>query len=367
MLEVSIKKWLPGFTLDVSFTVDKEILSFVGPSGCGKSLTLQCISGLITPDEGYVRLNGRTLYDSSLHVNLPPRRRRIGYVFQNYALFPHMTVRENVAFGIRNLPSKDINDRVFELLRKMRLSEFANHLPGQLSGGQQQRVALARALAPGPEVLLLDEPFSALDTQVRGRLERELQAIHQFFKGDVIFVTHNLAEAYRLGSRIAVYESGRILQLGNKRDIIERPVNRTVARLTGVKNLFDGQVTGLSDSTALVAVPEVNGELRLVLRGRSNIQSGRTVAVGIRPEYIRMADGGAGNVTGDNAILGIVTEVVDGVSTLVYRVRVEGGSEEEYHFEVETSKLTAPRFGVGDRCCLHLPPDRLFVTSIDDS
>ena len=171
MLEVNIKRSLPGFTLSVNFSINQEILAILGPSGSGKTMTLQCIAGLLRPDEGLIKLNNKTLLDTRNHVSLKPRARGVGFVFQNYALFPHYTVEDNIAYGMSQLPKDYVKTRVGELMDKMHLTGLGHRFPRQLSAGQQQRVALARAIAPEPELLLLDEPFSALDSQVKERLE----------------------------------------------------------------------------------------------------------------------------------------------------------------------------------------------------
>ncbi|HHX87075.1 MAG TPA: ABC transporter ATP-binding protein [Firmicutes bacterium] len=356
MFQVRIKKTLPGFNLEVAFLINQEILSLVGPSGSGKSLTLQCISGLMNPDEGYINVNGRVLFDSQTGINLPPQKRKIGYVFQNYALFPHLTVYENVAFGISSLSRTEIDSRVVYLLDKMRLSDFKHRYPGNLSGGQQQRVALARALAPEPEILLLDEPFSALDTQVRGRLERELLAIHQFYKGNIIFVSHNLEEAYRLSSQIAVYQSGQILQLGPKNNLINAPASKAVAKLTGARNLAGGVIEIIDNLKATVLVPEWSQRLQVSLNCSHNFCQNQKVTVGIRPEYIRLQE-----LFTENSLRATVAEVVDGVTSYTYRFKVENGLDKEFHLEAEASKLVAPRITAGEACFLQLPPDRLFI------
>ena len=356
MLEVKIKKTLPGFNLQVSFTMDREILSIVGPSGSGKSLTLQCISGLMNPDEGYISVNGRALFDSQKKLNLPPQKRKIGYVFQNYALFPHLTVFDNVAFGITHRGRQEIEERVTDLLEKMRLGAYRDRLPRHLSGGQQQRVALARALAPEPEILLLDEPFSALDTQVRGELERELLALHRFYRGDIIFVSHNLEEAYRLSSQIAVYEDGRILQLAPKDDLINAPANEAVAALTGARNLAPAVVEDVEDGRATVLVTEWNERFSVSMDSAIDYRSDQEIIVGIRPEYIRIEERPC-----ENMLRAVVVEAVDGVSTYTYRFRAKNGLEKEFHLEAEVSKLAAPLIPVGKTCCLQLPVNRIFV------
>ncbi|MDD3023645.1 MAG: ABC transporter ATP-binding protein, partial [Syntrophomonadaceae bacterium] len=232
MLDIKIKKSLPEFRLDVSFSVEHEILAIVGPSGCGKTMTLKCIAGLFPPDEGLIALNKKVLFDSRTGINLASRQREVGFVFQNYALFPHMNVFDNVAFGIHQLNqfgNKVIRERVSNLMHKMHLGKYEKRYPGQLSGGQQQRVAIARALVTEPQVLLLDEPFSALDSIVKESLQDELLDLQKYFAGHVILVTHNLAEAYKLSSRIAVYDAGRILQWDDKKAIIDQPANAGVA------------------------------------------------------------------------------------------------------------------------------------------
>lgn len=356
MLEVRIKKTLPGFSLEVTFSINREILAIVGPSGSGKSMTLQCISGLMKPDEGYINVNGRVLYDSENGLNPPPQKRNIGYVFQNYALFPHLTVYKNIAFGISGQERTEIDERVCYLLDKMHMSDYKDRYPRQLSGGQQQRVALARALAPEPEILLLDEPFSALDTQVRGKLERELLSLHEFYKGNIIFVSHNLDEAYRLSSQIAVYDDGRIMQLDPKNELINTPANKTVARLTGARNLTDGVIENIDDGRATVLVEEWNERLQISLTSAHNYRRNQKVTIGIRPEYIWVGEHSAVNM-----IKVAVVKAVDGVSSYTYYFRVPGGSEKEYHLEAEVSKLVAPYIPAGETCYLELPPNRIFI------
>lgn len=318
-------------------------------------MTLQCISGLMRPDAGRIVLKGRVLFDGSTGLHLPPRERKIGFVFQNYALFPHLTVWENVCFGITHLPKPEVGHRVKELLDKMRLTGLEHRYPRQLSGGQQQRVALARALAPEPDVLLLDEPFSALDTPVKHRLEGELLAIHRFFRGNVLFVTHNLAEAYRLSSRLAVIESGRLLQIGEKKAVISCPANRTVARLTGARNLWDGLVLRVDPGEVQVRVPEL-GQVLTAGVAAPGLQLNQSVVIGIRPECIRINP-----ETGENILEGTVMEAIDGVTGFVYHVRAATASVQQYNLEVHLPKSIAPWIPPGQRCRLQLPAETLFV------
>ena len=250
-LEVAIEKNVPGFRLAVEFTADGAPLGLLGPSGSGKTMTLRAIAGLETPDRGRIVLHGRVLFDSEQGINVPARARRIGLLFQNYALFPHLTVSENIAFGLRDLPDAEKNRRVTEQLAAAHLDGFAERYPATLSGGEQQRVALARALAIEPAALLLDEPFSALDTHLRGALERQLRETLASYGGSTLFVSHNLEEAYRVCEKLVVLARGSVAAQGLKEEIFRHPPTLEVARVTGCKNfsrarrMADGRVEAL--------------------------------------------------------------------------------------------------------------------------
>ena len=195
-LYVDIEKDLSSFTLKSKFEQENGVLGFLGESGSGKSMTLKCIAGLENPSRGKIILNNRVLFDSEKKINLSAQERKVGFLFQNYALFPHMTVVENIELGLSNLQKEERNKITKEYIKRLCLEGLENRYPWQLSGGQQQRVALARALAPSPDILLLDEPFSALDYHLRGNMERELINILNDYHGDVIFVTHDREERY---------------------------------------------------------------------------------------------------------------------------------------------------------------------------
>ncbi len=234
-LFVDIKKQLPGFLLEVCFSTNDQPLGLLGASGAGKSMILRCIAGIETPTSGRIVLNGRVLFDSDLKINLPARTRRIGFLFQNYALFPHLTVASNIAFGSKR---KNTTNRplIEAQLAAMQLQGLSNRYPHQLSGGQQQRVALARALFNQPEALLLDEPFSALDTHLRSQMEQQLISSLATYQGVSLFVTHNLEEAYRVCNDLLVMVKGQVKAYGDKHDIFERPTTKVIAELTGCKN-----------------------------------------------------------------------------------------------------------------------------------
>jgi molybdate transport system permease protein len=250
-LEVNIEKRLPNFQLQVKFHADTAPLGLLGASGSGKSMTLRCIAGLETPSSGQIRLNGRVLFDQERRINVPSRDRKVGLVFQNYALFPHLTVTQNIAFGMSSIPKPQRRARVDDYLEKFDLPKLGDRYPSQLSGGQQQRVALARALASQPDILLLDEPLSALDTYLRSHIEKLLLEVLSRYSGITLFITHKLEEAYRLCSDLLVFSEGRILAAGSKAEIFQHPPTCEVARITECKNF---SLAYLINSSQLKAV-----------------------------------------------------------------------------------------------------------------
>ncbi len=239
---LEIHKQLSSFKLSVALSADRETLGILGASGSGKSMTLRCIAGLETPESGRIVLNGKVLFDSQKGINLPSSQRRIGFLFQNYALFPHLTVAQNIAFGLQKLPKSERQRRVAEQLVRVQLQGMEDRYPHQLSGGQQQRIALARALAIEPVALLLDEPFCALDTHLRSQMEKQLISLLTTYQGVTLFVTHNLEEAYRVCRNLLVLSEGKAIATGPKENIFERPANFTVAQLTGCKNFSQARV-----------------------------------------------------------------------------------------------------------------------------
>jgi molybdate transport system permease protein len=269
-LIVQIQKQLPDFCLNVAFNTQAEPLGLLGGSGAGKSLLLRCIAGLETPDRGSIVLNGRLLFDSQRGINLSSRERRIGFLFQNYALFPHLTVAENIAFGMKGKNLSYIKQEVERQLINIQLEGLGSRYPHQLSGGQQQRVALARALASQPEVLLLDEPFSALDTHLRSQLEKLLIGVLSQYRGTTLFVTHNLEEAYRVCPHLLVIDGGNILAGGSKESIFERPETLRIAQLTGCKNfsravrISEHTVRAIDWNCVLEAIEPVTDDLSYI-------------------------------------------------------------------------------------------------------
>lgn len=238
-LEVTIAKRFEGFTLHAEFAAGNTAAAILGASGCGKSMTLRCIAGVVKPDSGRIVLDGRVLFDSEKGIDLPPQQRNVGLLFQNYALFPNMTVEQNILCALKK--EKDPAARKAacgSALRAMRLEELAHRLPSELSGGQQQRAALARILAGRPRILMLDEPFSALDSYLREEVEGEVGSLLSNFDGTALLVTHDRDEAYRLCREMIVMDSGEVLRAGTTKEVFADPRRLTAARLTGCKNIL---------------------------------------------------------------------------------------------------------------------------------
>jgi molybdate transport system ATP-binding protein len=281
-LIVDIKKKLPGFLLSVNFTAGSEAIGLLGASGAGKTMTLRCIAGIEKPDSGTIVLNGQVLYDSKKGINLPIRKRKIGFLFQNYALFPHMTVEENIGFGLEKLSKNQRSEAVGRQIQMIKLEGLEKRYPFQLSGGQQQRVALARALAIEPPALLLDEPFSALDDYLRSHMVKQLIESISHYKGVTLFVAHNMEEVYRVCSKLVVLSDGHIEAEGWKESVFLKPPSLATARITGCKNF----------SAAIFQSP---GEVEAVdwgIKLKVNEQLSNAVRhVGIRANYLSQADG----------------------------------------------------------------------------
>ncbi len=305
-ITVDFVKCLGRTTLEMRFTAEAEILVLFGPSGAGKTQTLQAIAGLSTPESGQILVNDTVFFQrvpGKPVVNLQARKRRVGYVFQQYALFPHMSALENVAFPLGR--RRDARDRAMGLLERMHIAHLAQRMPHELSGGQQQRVAIARALATEPHILLLDESFSALDHPVRERLHEEIRTLQAEWRLVVLYVTHNLDDAFAVGHRLAVVRNGRIEQIGRIDDVFTRPANRHVLDILGIPNVMSARVieTGLSgvlldwDGMFLEA-PPIDAPL------------GAEITAYIRPEDIRLVypDRSLSRMVVHNHLEGIVIE-----------------------------------------------------------
>ncbi len=344
-----------------------EFVTFLGPSGCGKSTALNCITGLIPITSGAIYIDDECIDDSRNRV--PPEKREFGMVFQNYALFPHLTVRDNVAFGLslRRLGRSEIERRVMDALRLVHLEGDARKFPAQMSGGEQQRVAIARCIVLEPRLLLLDEPLSNLDAKLRIELRYELKALHERLKVTTIYVTHDQTEALALSDRICVLRSGRMQQVGSPQDIFSKPENLFVAEFVGYKNAWPAKIETLRETTegleARIRLQGVALEVRLPYREedprRQGVvaahRSGSRVRTAIRPEDISV---GAG--PGPNALQCVASLVeyqghASQVSASFPSPSVDG--EESARIDLRS----AVAVNEGDRVEVCIPPDKILL------
>ena len=267
---------------------NNDFITLLGPSGCGKTTTLRMIAGLETPTEGRILIGGKVVFDAEKGINLPPIKRDVGFLFQNYALWPHMTVYQNIAFGLENLKWKPdkIRARVNELLKLMRIEEFEKRYPAELSGGQQQRVAIARTLAPGPKVLFMDEPLSNLDAKLRMEMRTELKRLHRDTDSTFVYVTHDQLEAMTLSTRVCIMKNGYLQQYAPPLTMYNDPANLFVADFMGnpTMNFTDGTLNG--DTLTF-------GSMKARFIPDEKAALPHDVVVGVRPEYIALSENGA--------------------------------------------------------------------------
>jgi len=279
-----------------------ELLALVGPSGSGKSTILRTIAGLNKPRQGVIRCNGRVWLDTDKGVHVSTRLRHVGMVFQNYALFPHLSARDNIIESLGHVPPADRSKRVEDLLSLVHLSGLGDRKPAALSGGQQQRVAVARALARDPKVLLLDEPFSAVDQATRQKLYRELVELRQQFGMPVVLVTHDLNEATMLADRLCILHRGRTLQSGPPFDVLAKPVNKQVARLVDQKNIFQGTIISQQPERDVTTISW--GEFTLITSYQPNFKVGQVVDWLIPASHVSVVS------AGENEVSGVISAIV---------------------------------------------------------
>ncbi len=355
ILEFDAGLRLGDFAYDAAFAVDGEILVLFGHSGAGKSVTLQAVAGLLRPERGRIVIGGEPVFDSAAHLDLPPQRRRTGYVVQELALFPHMSVVENVAFGLEG-PRVERRRRAAALLERFGLAGFDDRRPASLSGGQKQRVALARALARDVPLLLLDEPFSALDEALRRMLRSELLRLRAELGLGVLFVTHDLREAHLLADRIAVFDDGRVLQVGPRDDVFRRPVSRRVGELTGIANLLAGEVVARGPGGAVEV--EVDGRRLRCAPPAFDARVGDRVDVALRAERVAFRRGAAPS-TPNLLEVDVVDEHAYGASHTLWLRPVAGGPP----LEADLPSRPYDVLGVAERrrWTVELPPEDLHV------
>jgi molybdate transport system ATP-binding protein len=339
VLDVRVRRRLDGFELDVAFEADEGRVVLFGPSGAGKSLTLQAITGVMRPDAGRVEVNGRLLFDSAAGVNVPPQRRRLGYVPQSYGLFPHLTVEDNVAYGVQRLDGGQRKALVREMVELVGLQGLERRRPRELSGGQQQRVALARALASRPELLVLDEPFSSIDTGLRGTLRRELLDLQSRSGVTTLVVTHDLDDAFFLGRRIVVIDRGRVLQVGSREDVFYRPATRRVAEFVATRNILRAKVLEADGRRLLLDWQGRTLEADPAAAG--SLAGGQEVELCIRPAQVMIVreDRLPGLPPPENPFSGTIVEEALQAEAYVLGIRLSGPASADstapYDLEIE--------------------------------
>jgi molybdate transport system ATP-binding protein len=355
-LEADLHVELDDFPLNASFSACQELLVLFGPSGAGKSTILRSLAGLLTPNEGRIALNGRVLFDSGLGINLPPQARRIGYVPQQYGLFPHMSIAENIAYGLPGDQRSQRASRVKKWIDLMRLADQADRKPAEVSGGQQQRTALARAMASGPELLLMDEPLAALDEELRTHLREEIRNLSQTFSLPILIVTHDPLEAYSLADHMVVIDRGRLIQEGSRESVFRKPATAALGRLLGMSNIFEAQL--ISSGAATTTIEWHGSEIKLPYA--SNTTPG-LVTIGIRPDEIEVGQREKPEA-GTVGLLGRLLEVMPTGYDQLLRFKL-GGRGADLMMEVRMARgvSTEPRLQAGREYMLLVRPESIHV------
>ena len=352
-LSVDLRQELP-IPLDARFTCARgEVLALVGPSGSGKSTILRIIAGLYRPRDGQVRVDDETWLETGRGLAVPPHRRAAGIVFQNYALFPHMTAVGNVSAALEDLPLSERRQRAESLLRLVNLEGLEDRRPAELSGGQQQRVAVARALAREPKVLLLDEPFSAVDRQTRERLYRELAIMRRRLSMPVVLVTHDLSEALMLADSLCLLHRGRTLQHGRPLDVMQRPATVEAARLVGQRNIFTGTVVA-QDAAKGFTIIDWNG-YRIEAASAPEFREGDTVAWLVPHSKVLLhRRDRPSRGTAENPVSGVISEHVALGDTTISVLSVEGRDDLAITFQVPAHVADRNRLALGERASVSL-------------
>ena len=343
-LIVDIEKRLRDFTLAANFTLTDTTLALLGASGSGKSMTLRCIAGLESPNRGRIVLNGRTLYDSEKRIHLPPQARNVGYLFQNYALFPNMTVRENIIFALDG--TREEKERIFkENVARFSLEGLESAYPANLSGGQQQRVAFARILARGADVLLLDEPLSALDTHLKWQIEIALREILSMQDISAILVTHDRDEAFRIAQEIATVDRGQLTMPMGKHELFRNPGTCAATTLTGCKNISAARRV---DETHVTAT-----DWGITLRVADRATNVRHIAV--RAHYLVLA------LESDvDALPARIAEVIESTFTYIVMLRFADGAM-PIRWEIDKATWHTHETGIGDTLHFNFPVEELML------
>lgn len=345
-LYIDITKNLSSFNLDVSMESKSGIIGFLGASGSGKSMTLKCIAGLEKPSKGKIVINNKVLFDSEEKINIKTRDRRVGFLFQNYALFPHMTIKDNIEIGLDKISKVEKSKLSYNYIKKFGLEGLENRYPWQLSGGQQQRVALARALITSPDILLLDEPFSALDNHLRASMERELVDILKDYKGTVVFVTHDIAEAYRICDKIIVFDGGKAKDIRDKNALFKAPQSLAEAKLTGCKNISKAKKL---DNNFIFA-EEWNLKLKCLADIKDNINY-----IAIRSHNIKLYK----DEEEENVFEVLIENIVENpFDYTLYIKSINSTSRDLIHFTISKEEMV---FGINEKIKVKFEPQYLFT------
>lgn len=344
-LEVRIRRRFPNpegaFDLNVHFRAKPGFTILFGASGAGKTTVLDCIVGLGNPEEGRISIGGEDLFDSEHELNVPAWKRRIGYVIQDLALFPHLTAEENVEYGLRALPAPERRARSSEILTAFRIEHLRARRPAQISGGERQRVALARTLVTEPRALLLDEPLAALDRPTRSRLLDDLREWNRAHRVPILYVTHSSEEVFALGEQVIVLEAGRIVAQGSPHEVMRAPRLETVAQLSGFENIFDATVTALHEDRGTMTCKMENGALELETP-LVHAEAGTKLRVGIRAGDLLLATESPRGLSARNVLPGIIRRLEQ--RDVIVSATVDcGGTEFEVHLTLaarESLQLT---------------------------
>ncbi|MEW5801606.1 MAG: ABC transporter ATP-binding protein [bacterium] len=343
-LKVNIKKKLHDFHLTADWSARGNITCLFGYTGSGKSLTLKTIAGLMKPDHGYIHFHNTIFFDSDRRIDLPPQKRDIGFVFQNNMLFPHMTVYQNILYGLSGTGNNK-KKKIGDILKIFRLDSLENKYPHQISGGQQQRTAIARAVMRGPKLLLLDEPFNSLDYAVKVKMHQNILLYREYFDIPIILITHDIDELRCLADWIVLYNEGQVEQEGTPEEIFLMPKNRTSARLVATKNIFDAEVVRIHDGLAEVRTERIR--LSATINDEmSRIRTGDKVICCIRPEHISLAGNGTSTESGGanesgriNTMAGAVVDFMRNATSYDVFFRIEGRNYDlengRYDFELK--------------------------------
>ncbi|HUN57660.1 MAG TPA: molybdenum ABC transporter ATP-binding protein [Candidatus Binataceae bacterium] len=322
--EVAIRKsYEADFTLDINFTVSDGITILFGASGSGKSTLLNCIAGLVTPESGRIALGDRVLFDAASRIDLPVAQRKVGYLLQDLALFPHMTIRRNIAYGLDQLTRAARTERIEFIVESFRISHLMERKPGELSGGERQRAALARSLVTEPAALLLDEPLSALDQVVKSAIINDLREWNEAHQIPIIYVTHAPEEAYALGVRMIVLESGRMIAHGTPQEVLKAPRSERMAQLAGFENVFDAELTAVAEASGTMTCRLNDTPLEIEVPLTATPRDGR-VRVAIRAGDIMLAVTRPLGLSARNVIKGRIKSIQQEGLKLIAIVEVEG-------------------------------------------